>query len=900
MTPPVAASSDVAYVTPLQPDVTEQRLDVYTPSEAGDWPVVVLLHGYDATKEYYAPLSQAIAEQGAVVFTAAWPTWIADLAARDNGKGFREMSEVLSCAIRFARATAPDYGGDPSQVTLVGHSYGADAGAWVALAGDDLDRSWEELALIRGGPPPQVECVVSGVSADVDAYVGIGGGYDFAGPLQERDPELWQIADAYAHLGQNVDLRVRLIHGERDSTVEPEHAVQFNDALVEAGYDTSLTLWDGKHQVPTELTVAEVMKVAGEPAITPETAEMEPADKPEVVNSFDASRGELPEGIAIDTAGDIYVSLGPPLFVGGGFGEIWKISPDGTETVLAQFHGGPPAAGLALDASSNLYYAYPVDEGDDRGGVYRLTDDGSTERLPGTENIILPNGLAFDNDGNLYVSDSILGAIWRIPSRGSAELWLQHDLLAGCLPDDPFGANGVALWEGNLFAANTGKGILVYIPILADGSAGEPEAIAGAGDCDAEVKQLYGMDGIALDAEGSVYAVLVLQNKLVKIDPADGSFTTLLTEHNGLHNPASITFGIGEDNQSILFTNYAVLPPVPAASPGPAVQKFDVGVPGEPAITPENVEVGPADKPKVVNSFDAEGSEFPEGIAMDSAGNIYASLGLPFWMGGDAGEIRRISPDGTEAALVTIAGPPAAGLAIDSAGTLFYAYPTGDERTGVFRVNDDGTTERLPGTENIVLPNGLAFDGQGNLYATDTILGTVWRIPPDGTGEAEAWFQHEWLQGCKDDPMGANGIALWQDSFYVASTVKGLLVRVPIIEDGSAGEPELVAGTADCDAEFDELDSMDGIAVAEDGSIYALLVIQNKAVRIDPNDGSSTVLLTDADGLWNPASITFGTGKDNQESIFFTNFAVLPPEPANSLGPAVLEFDVGVQGLPLP
>jgi acetyl esterase/lipase len=106
--------------------------------------------------------------------------------------------------------------------------------------------------------------VVSGVSADVDAFVGIGGRYGFAGPLQERDPELWQIADAYAHLGRDLDLRVRLIHGERDNLVRPEHVVQFNDALAEAGYDTSLTLWDGKHRVPIELAVAEVIEVTGE------------------------------------------------------------------------------------------------------------------------------------------------------------------------------------------------------------------------------------------------------------------------------------------------------------------------------------------------------------------------------------------------------------------------------------------------------------------------------------------------------------------------------------------------------------------------------------------------------------------------------------------------------------
>ncbi|MDH4136042.1 MAG: alpha/beta hydrolase [Anaerolineae bacterium] len=264
MTPSVEVTSDVVYATPLQTVGAAQRLDVYTPKEAGTWPVIVFLHGWNATKEGHIKESQAIAEQGAVVFTVNWPTWIGDFAARENGMRFREMYEVLSCAIRFARATASDYGGDPSQVTLVGFSYGAETGAWVALAGDDLDRLWEEFASIRGGPPPQVECVVSGGSANVDAFVGIAGEYHRVEPLQERDPELWQIASPYAHLGQNLDLRVRLIHGERDSTTRSEHSVQFNDVLAEAGYDTSLTLFDGTHRVPIELTAAKVMEVAGE------------------------------------------------------------------------------------------------------------------------------------------------------------------------------------------------------------------------------------------------------------------------------------------------------------------------------------------------------------------------------------------------------------------------------------------------------------------------------------------------------------------------------------------------------------------------------------------------------------------------------------------------------------
>ena len=58
-------------------------------------------------------------------------------------------------------------------------------------------------------------------------------------------------------------------------------------------------------------------------------------DQIDVVKSFDSVRGEFPEGIAIDKAGNIYVTLGAPAFAGGGLGEVWKFSPDGTETILA-------------------------------------------------------------------------------------------------------------------------------------------------------------------------------------------------------------------------------------------------------------------------------------------------------------------------------------------------------------------------------------------------------------------------------------------------------------------------------------------------------------------------------------------------------------------------------------
>ena len=93
---------------------------------------------------------------------------------------------------------------------------------------------------------------------------------------------------------------------------------------------------------------------------------------------------------------------------------------------------------------------------------------------------------------------------------------------------------------------------------------------------------------------------------------------------------------------------------------------------------------------------------------------------------------------------------------------------------------------------------------------------------------------------------------------------------------------------------------MDGIALDEEGNVYALLVLQNKLVRINPDDGTSTLLLSEEDGLWNAASLAFGTTEENRESLYISNYAVLPPEPENSLGPAVLKFEVGTPGLTLP
>ena len=117
----------------------------------------------------------------------------------------------------------------------------------------------------------------------------------------------------------------------------------------------------------------------------------------EIVIEYDRAAFEFPEGIAVDKPGNVYVGIDD-------LGQIRKISPDGSESILVDF-GELGLLGLAVDAPGNVY-AVRNTQNPDTHGVWRVSRDGESERLPGSEQIIFPNALAFDKVGNLYVSET--------------------------------------------------------------------------------------------------------------------------------------------------------------------------------------------------------------------------------------------------------------------------------------------------------------------------------------------------------------------------------------------------------------------------------------------------------------------------------------------------------------
>lgn len=299
--------------------------------------------------------------------------------------------------------------------------------------------------------------------------------------------------------------------------------------------------------------------------------------------------GNRPEGLAVHPVSGVFVGnrqTGGVLTAN----EILRIEPDGSSAVFATLPGTRPAAegllGLAVDAAGHVYAALVSFDGDH--GIWRVSRDGSrTDLLPGSSAIGFPNALTFDRIGNLYVTDSFGGAVWRARPGESFTRWFEHELLAP-LPFDPFGtplpgANGIAFFPPDtLYVANTERGLLVKLRIEPDGGAGPAEAVTSA-------FAVPTIDGIAVDVRGQVYGVLPAfailgVSPLVRIDPARGAVTPIVTDAvdaSAFDTPLSLAFGSGRWGVKALLVTNGDLPVIPGG-PGPGVIRVKVGVPGFP------------------------------------------------------------------------------------------------------------------------------------------------------------------------------------------------------------------------------------------------------------------------------------------------------------------------------
>jgi hypothetical protein len=122
-----------------------------------------------------------------------------------------------------------------------------------------------------------------------------------------------------------------------------------------------------------------------------------------------------------------------------------------------------------------------------------------------------PNALAFDAEGNVYISDSFQAAIWRTGPTGGAPIvpWLADPKL-GTAGVPPFGANGMAFDKAftTLYVANTGNDTIVKVPVVG-GNSGTAEVF---------INSINGADGLAMDADDNLWVAANQSDEIVVVD----------------------------------------------------------------------------------------------------------------------------------------------------------------------------------------------------------------------------------------------------------------------------------------------------------------------------------------------------------------------------------------------
>jgi sugar lactone lactonase YvrE len=302
----------------------------------------------------------------------------------------------------------------------------------------------------------------------------------------------------------------------------------------------------------------------------------------ETVALFDPAVLETPESIQIDRHGNIYVSF---LLTG----EIRKIAPNGMQSTLAflPLHpeiqpcqnsvGVPTLQGIALDHQGNAYASVNSCSAADLG-IWKVTPDGQQSLLAHLPGDLFPPGSAWPNGiayhrGWLYVADSVQGLVWRVHADGQspAEVW-SNDLLLKHPPTPPPGlslsANGLQIFKHEVYVSVSVREHIVALPINSNGSAGP-----------GRVHAMLELDDFAFDVKGNLYGGD--NNTVVRVTP-DGTSEVLLTSDDGLDIPTSAAFGVGKNRKRLYVANGA-FPFAPGQEPRrPSVMRLHIGVPGKP------------------------------------------------------------------------------------------------------------------------------------------------------------------------------------------------------------------------------------------------------------------------------------------------------------------------------
>ncbi|MEI6715526.1 MAG: hypothetical protein WCO60_17350 [Verrucomicrobiota bacterium] len=448
-----------------------------------------------------------------------------------------------------------------------------------------------------------------------------------------------------------------------------------------------------------------------------------------------------PYAVAVDRSGNVYVA---DTFDN----RIRKITSAGVVTTLAGsgLHGSADGKGTA--ASFGTPYAVAVDgvgnvyvADSDNSKIRKITSAGVVTTLAGSEfgfadgsgkaaKFGFPTGVAVDANGNVYVADRNNNKIRKITSvgvvttlAGSGDYGSANGTGVAASFANP---DGVAVdGSGNVYVAESQNKKIRKISVAAVVSTLAGSGTAGSEDGTGSAASFSNPTGVAVDGNGTVYVADSANRSVRQITSAG-----VVSGFAGFGRPRSVD-GTGMAASFVNPTGVAVDGNGTAyVVDGNVIRK--VTSDGVVSTLAGSAESGFADGKGTAASFSS-----PGGVAVDGNGNVYVadhgnyrirkitSAGDVTTIAGSGG-FRFSDGNGVAASFI---GP--SGVAVDGSGNV-YVTDSGVSGARVRKVTSTGLVTTLAGsavagaadgtgvTATFDNPTGLAVDGSGNVYVADS------------------------------------------------------------------------------------------------------------------------------------------------------------------------------------
>lgn len=253
-----------------------------------------------------------------------------------------------------------------------------------------------------------------------------------------------------------------------------------------------------------------------------------------------------PAAVAIDGTGTVYTGS----YISG---TIWHVSPDGRlDDIPATRDQIGSVSGLSTAPDDSLYILdilEPLRVTDSI--IWQIAPDSDTPQQIATiasDDMLLPNDLALDAAGQIYVTDVASDSIWRFdPQTGDGSLWWSSD----ADPEQSPALTGIAYDAANdrLLATDSSLNLLYAIDV-----ASAESQIIYTHDIASEYPAF---DGLTVADDGAIYLAAPGMNRLAVL--RDGDFTYLAQNFRSISDVACLT----DDCTRLIATNWdqrALLP----------------------------------------------------------------------------------------------------------------------------------------------------------------------------------------------------------------------------------------------------------------------------------------------------------------------------------------------------